>query len=47
MSLPDTAEYWWDVKASQDRIKFVFTHIPGADCGHYHVREAKLLGDIL
>ena len=39
MSLPDGAEYWQDVKASHYHSKHVFTHIPGIQCGHFHVDE--------
>lgn len=39
MSLPDGAEYWQDVKASNSHSKYVFTHIPGIQCGHFHVDE--------
>ena len=46
MSLPDTAEYWNDIKESFNRVKPIFAHIPDADCGHYHVRNAKRLGDV-
>lgn len=44
MSLPDTAEYWWDVKKHFD--KHVFTHIKGKDCGHFHVIESDELDEI-
>jgi len=44
MSLPDTAEYWWDVKKHFE--KKVFTHAPGLMCGHFHVTESKELQDI-
>ena len=44
MALPDTAEYWWDVKKSLN--KRVFVHIPGKACGHHHVIESKELNDI-
>jgi ribosomal protein S27E len=44
MSLPDTAEYWWGVKAY--RPKHTFVHIKGKPCGHFHVIESKELNDI-
>jgi hypothetical protein len=39
MSLPDTAEYWWDVKSPSK--KRVFVHKKGLDCGHFHVHETQ------
>lgn len=39
MSLPDSAEYWWDVKGYNSKPKHVFYHIKGVECGHYHVFE--------
>ena len=45
MSLSDTAEYWQDVKKGSSS-KYVFTHIKGKDCGHYHVAESKELDEI-
>lgn len=39
MCLPDSAEYWWDVKGRNRTTKHVFTHIKGVPCGHYHVNE--------
>jgi ribosomal protein S27E len=44
MSLPDTAEYWWDVKKQIN--KHVFTHIKNQDCGHFHVTESDELSEI-
>lgn len=44
MSLPDTAEYWWDVKRKSSRMPFV--HIKGFDCGHFHVTESKKLKEV-
>lgn len=44
MSLSDTAEYWQDVKKGSN--KYVFTHIKGKDCGHFHVAESKELNEI-
>tara|TARA_R110000868_G_scaffold14426_4_gene67188 strand:+ start:14156 stop:14533 length:378 start_codon:yes stop_codon:yes gene_type:complete len=46
MSLPDTAEYWQDVKKHFNTNKHVFTHIKGKDCGHFHVMESKELDEI-
>lgn len=46
MSLPDTAEYWWDVKKRTTSFKKVFTHLPNVDCGHFHVHEAKHLDEV-
>jgi ribosomal protein S27E len=44
MSLSDTAEYWQDVKKPSN--KYVFTHIKGKDCGHFHVSESNELNEI-
>ena len=44
MSLPDTAEYWWDVKKPRDTK--VFIHAPGLECGHKHHVESKELREI-
>lgn len=46
MSLPDSAEYWQDVKRNYPYTGKQFYHIPGADCGHRHLHEAKKLGNI-
>jgi hypothetical protein len=46
MSLPDTVEYWWDVKKHFSNPKRVFTHAPGLECGHFHVSESKELDEI-
>ncbi len=46
MSLPDTAEYWNDVKRNYPYVGPDFYHIPNIDCGHRHLFEAKLLGDV-
>ena len=46
MSLPDTAEYWQDVKSREPYTGRNFYHIPGANCGHRHLFEAKKLGDV-
>lgn len=44
MSLPDTAEYWWDVK--KHVVKHIFIHIKGKECGHFHVAESNELDEI-
>ena len=44
MSLPDTAEYWWNVK--KHVVKHIFIHIKGKDCGHFHVAESNELDEI-
>mgnify|MGYP006373230459 CR=1 FL=1 len=46
MSLPDTAEYWWDVKSHRPYMGTQFYHIPNADCGHRHLNLAIKLGDV-
>lgn len=47
MALSDTAEYWWDVKGNKGYFpNRNFTHIKGADCGHYHVHESNELDEI-
>lgn len=47
MSLPDSAEYWQDVKASRPYRGYVpIYHIPGLNCGHSHRHNAILLGDV-
>lgn len=46
MSLPDSAEYWWDVKGYNRPSKHIFTHIEGIECGHYHVYETKDVSEI-
>lgn len=47
MSLPDSAEYWWDVKNNYYTYTGTqFYHIPNADCGHRHLHEAKNLGNV-
>ena len=46
MSLPDSAEYWWDVKNNYPYTGTQFYHIPNADCGHRHLHEAKKLGNV-
>lgn len=46
MSLPDSAEYWWDVKATKSWYGTTFYHIPNAPCGHRHLHEAKKLGNV-
>ena len=42
MSLPDSAEYWWDVKNHRNK-RPSFIHIKGYDCGHFHVHETTKL----
>lgn len=44
MSLPDTAEYWWDVKRPIN--KRVFVHAKGIICGHFHVIESNEYDEI-
>lgn len=47
MSLPDTAEYWQDVK--RPRMPYIgpdYYHVPGAECGRKHWYEAKAIGDV-
>lgn len=44
MSLPDSAEYWWDVKSR--RTKYTFTHIKGVACGHHHLAETDVVSHI-
>lgn len=47
MSLPDSAEYWWDVKASKPYRGIVqFYHIPNAECGHHHYNDAQKIDDV-
>ena len=46
MSLPDTAEYWDDVKNGHTYMGTYYTHAPNVECGHKHPFEAKLLGDV-
>jgi len=45
MALSDTAEYWRDVKSHPYAGPNYF-HIPGAECGHRHMFEAKRIGDV-
>ena len=44
--MTDTAEYWEDVKRNYPYIGPDYYHIPGYDCGHRHLYEAKKLGDV-
>jgi hypothetical protein len=44
--MSDTAEYWWDVKATKAWYGTTFYHIPNAPCGHRHLHEAKKLGNV-
>jgi len=46
MALTDTAEYWWGVKRNYPYVGPNYYHIPGAECGHRHLFEAKRLGDV-
>lgn len=47
MSLPDGAEYWWDMKGwNGNRKKKVFTHKNGLECGHFHVYESKKIREV-
>lgn len=46
MSLPDMAEYWWDVKSRRPYTGREFYHIPNVNCGHRHLHEAKRIGDV-
>lgn len=46
MSLPDTAEYWNDVKRGYPYMGPDYFHVPGFKCGHRHLYEAKKLGDV-
>jgi hypothetical protein len=46
MALTDTTEYWWDVKRNHPYTGPDYSHIPGYDCGHRHLYEAKKLGDV-
>lgn len=46
MSLPDTAEYWEDVKRNYPYSGPEYFHIPGFDCGHKHYHEAKFVDDV-
>lgn len=46
MSLPDTAEYWQDIKSSFGRTKHKFTHVPNFDCGHHHIFDATYISEV-
>jgi len=52
MSLPDTAEYWWDIKNRPCRIpNKTMVHIPQSECRHFNsitgnTRISKYLNDI-
>ena len=45
MSLPDTAEYWQDVKGGF-RIPNGFRHAKDVDCGHNHNIETEYFNDV-
>ena len=45
MSLPDTAEYWWNIKTS--RMPNMFRHGKGINCGHNHnVMDTEYIEDV-
>lgn len=47
MSLPDSAEYWQDVKKKKLPYNGPdYYHIPNAECGRKHWHEAKAIGDV-
>lgn len=46
MNLPDTAEYWQDVKRNYPYCGPNYYHIPNYNCGHRHLYLAKRLGDV-
>lgn len=46
MSLPDTAEYWGDVKKDTRSNKKVFSHAKGCECGHFHVYESRYITEV-
>lgn len=46
MSLPDTAEYWWNIERTKSWYGTMFFHIPNAPCGHRHNHLAKKLGNV-
>jgi hypothetical protein len=41
MSLPDTAEYWWDVKSRRPYTGREFCHIPNSPCGHIRTQTGN------
>lgn len=46
MSLPDTAEYWWDVK-SHFHTPNMFRHAKNVKCGHNHnAMDTEYIGDV-
>jgi hypothetical protein len=46
MSLPDTAEYWDDIKRSSGYTGPTYYHIPGYECGRKHWYEAKYIDQV-
>lgn len=46
MSMTDTAEYWWGIKNRKPYNGPDYYHIPGLDCGHRHLFEAKYVSDV-
>lgn len=46
MSLPDSAEYWWDVKRNRSSGPNTFFHAKGLDCGHNHNVETAYIDDV-
>lgn len=44
MSMSDTAEYWNDIKRPYTGPDYY--HIPGAECGHRHLYEAKYIDQV-
>jgi len=47
MSLPDSAEYWWDVKTYHPYRGYTpIYHVPGLNCGHNHRHNAILRDDV-
>lgn len=45
MSLPDTAEYWWDIRSTK-AYKGPYVHIKAYDCGHHHKCETDNLFEV-
>lgn len=46
MCMSDTAEYWFDVKNRRPYNGPDYYHIPGFECGHRHLYEAKYVSDV-
>lgn len=47
MSLPDTAEYWQDVKRGNGfSNKHVFTHVKGLPCGHHQIEKTTIFHEV-